>query len=39
MKVLMLNGSWNQEGSTKAGLDADILPPANESGVFTNFVR
>ena len=23
----------------KAGRDADILPPANESGVFTNFVR
>ena len=21
MKVLMLNGSWNQDGSTKAGLD------------------
>ena len=23
----------------KAGRDAGILPPANESGVFTNFVR
>ena len=65
MKVLMLNGSWNNDGSTKAGLqemaktfaanlarnmvyvmkcqkagrDVGILPPANESGALTNFVR
>ena len=39
MKVLMLNGSWNNDGSTKAGRDVGILPPANESGALTNFVR
>ena len=62
MKVLMLNGSWNNDGSTKAGLqemaktfaarnmvyvmkcqkagrDVGIIPPANESGALTNFVR
>ena len=38
MKVLMLNGSWNQDGSTKAGLDEMAKMFAAE-GVFTNFVR
>ena len=38
MKVLMLNGSSNVDGSTRAGLDIMARVFADE-GVFTNFVR
>ena len=37
MKVLMLNGSWNQDGSTKAGLDEMAKTFAAE-GVETEIV-
>ena len=37
MKVLMLNGSWNQDGSTKAGLDEMAKVFAGE-GVETEIV-
>ena len=38
MKVLMLNGSFNPDGSTNAGLEIMTKTFADES-VFTNFVR
>ena len=37
MKVLMLNGSWNQDGSTKAGLD-EMAKVFAEEGVETEIV-
>ena len=39
MKALMLNGSWNGGGLTKADRDVGILPSANEIGASTNSVR
>ena len=37
MKVLMLNGSWNQDGSTKSGLD-EMAKAFTAEGVETEIV-